>query len=192
MTAEHVKHWPGTLATGPKPRYGLQIVVIYEDSLPQEWGMQVSRRAIHLVGPRSVHTVCWSVADLAGSAAMEAATEAAIAADILVITVSGAGALPPNVDRWIDSWLPCRLERAGALVAVIGVPQQSNAFPARIRDYLRDVASLAHLDFMPHERGLPLAHPGYWDAGIVKGAQTSPQVLSPLLDPSHTARSRAA
>ena len=192
MTAEYVNNRAGMPAAGPKPGYGLQIVVIHEDSLPQAWAMQVSRRAIYLVGARSVHTARWSVAELDDSAAMEAATEAAIAADILVIAVSGAAALPPNIDRWIDSWLPCRLERSGALVAVIGVPQGPSAFPARIRDYLRDVASLAHLDFMPQERKLSLEHSLYQREGIVQGAQTSPQLLTPLLDRRHTVRSHAA
>jgi hypothetical protein len=176
MTAKYVYNRAGMPAAGPEPGYGLQIVVIHEDSLPQEWAMQVSRRAIHLVGPRSVRTARWSVATLEDAVAMEAATEAAIIADILVISVSGAGALPPCIDRWIDAWLPRRLERVGALVAVIGVPQQSSAFPARIRNYLRDVASLAHLDFMPHERRLPMEHPGYWGGGNVKPAQASPHV----------------
>jgi hypothetical protein len=178
--------WIGMPAPTPEKHYGLQIAVIREDRLPQGWAAQVSRRAIRLVGPRSVRTACWSFQTLDDSMAMEAATEAAIAADILVIAVSGVGPLPTNIDRWIDSWLPRRLDRPGALVAIIGVPQQPSAFPVRVREYLRDVASLAHMDFLLQERSLPLGHPH--SLGEVTA---DPQRISQL-DGWHVITSRAA
>jgi hypothetical protein len=163
---------------GPERRYLLRIAGVHEDSLPREWSTQVARRAIQVVGPRCVHAVCWPVGALRHPGAMQVATEAAIEADLLVVSVCGAKELSPNFNRWIDSWLPCRLQQTGALVAVIGVPQQPNAFPARIREYLHDVARLAHMDFLPQERGLPLEYPSVSGEAIARGARGNAAVLS--------------
>ena len=158
MTPQYLHNRAGLEAAALEPYGGLQIAVIHEDALPLKWASQVTRRAIQLLGSRLVRTARWSVETLGDPIAMGAAIEAAVTADILVVVVSGDRALPPNVDRWIDAWLPRRLDRAGALVALIGTPRQPNAFSTRIREYLRDVASLAHLDLLTQEPSLPCAH----------------------------------
>jgi hypothetical protein len=190
MTPHYLHNQAGMDAAAPEPYSGLHIAVIHEDALPLEWAGQVTRRAIQLLGSRLVRTARWSVETLADPIAMEVATEAAVAADILVVVVSGDRALPPTVDRWIDAWLPRRRDRVGALVAVIGAPQQPSAFSARIREYLRDVATLAHLDFLTQERSLPWAHSYFSGAAMPRAVQISERVQSP--NELHAARSGAA
>jgi hypothetical protein len=166
----------------------LKIAAIHEDCLPREWTTQVSRCAIRLVGPRCVRAARWTIEALDEPGALEIATEAAIEADILVVSVCADAELPVNLHRWIDSWLPCRLQRCGVLVAVIGLSPQRCAFPARIREYLRDVASLAHLDFLPQERSLPLENPRFPGKAVAKGAQARAQVFSQVLHTSQGLR----
>jgi len=161
--------------------YVLNIAAIHEDSLPREWSTRVSHRAIQLVGPRCVRTARWTVGALHEPGALKDAILAAIEADILVVSVSAAGEMPLDVNRWIDLWLPRRAQRAGALVAVIGVPQQASAASARIRDYLRDVASLARLDFLLQEQRLPGELAGRWYGDIPERARASTPVLNPVL-----------
>ncbi len=179
-------------AATTQPGYGLRIAAIHQDSLPQEWATRVFRRAIQLVGPRSVHTACWSAETLHDPLALEAAIEAAVLADVLVIAVSGDEALPASIDRWIDSWLPRRLDRVGALVAIIGLPSQASNFTGRIRDYLRDVATLAHLDFLLHERMLPLGYPRPTGEAVPSGVPALPHAFTQPLHQYHFPGARAA
>ena len=174
MTARLLNYGEGPQAAGPERGYVLKIAVIRQESLPREWTTQVSRHAIHLVGPRSVRTASWGLEELREPAALHAATEAAIGADILIVAVNGAGGLPSAVNDWIDSWLPHRLQREGALVAVIGVHRPATALAMRTRAYLHNVAAAAQLDFLSQERRLPAARSGLW--GKAPGIQLGPRL----------------
>ena len=189
MTPEYLHNRATMEAAAPEPYCGLQIAVVHDNGLPPEWASQVTRRAIQLLSSRCVRIAQWSVKTLGNPIAMEAATGTAIAADILVVVVSGDRALPPNVDRWIDAWLPRRLHRTGALVAIIGAPQPPSAFSTRIREYLRDVATLAHMDFLTQEPNLPGTRSYFGDGDFPQAAQTPARVELP--NGVHTSRSHA-
>ncbi len=167
--------------------YALKIVAIHEDSLPWEWTTQVNLRAARLLGPDSVHLVHYTVTALNEPTNRQGAHAAAIEADILVVSVCAARELPLNVHLWIDSWLPHRRRRPGALVAILGLPHQPNRFPARIRKYLHDVARLAHLDFLPQERRLPTAGLGFAGVSTLTGSQR--YAGNPACPPSSSAPS---
>jgi hypothetical protein len=160
-------------------RYVLRFAAVHEDCLPWEWTAQVYQRAVQLVGQRCVHVDCWTVDALSQPPVLQSATAAAIEADILSLAVCATREFPLNLYRWLDSWLPDRPHRTGALVAILGVPQQHSDFPARIREYLRDVARLAHLDFLSRERRLPKE---YSDSAV-ESATNDLQEISPLLNP---------
>jgi hypothetical protein len=85
------------------------------------------------------------------------AVQAAAEADVLVISVRDAGDWPASLYVWIDSWLPKRAGRGGALVALIGVPGRPDSQSGRAHQYLATVAREAGLDFLPRERKLPSA-----------------------------------
>ena len=139
--------------------YSLKIAAIHDDCLPWQWTTEVYLRPLPLVGPDCVQIARWTVEALKQLGDRLNATEAAIKADILILTISAARELPLNLHWWIDSWLPYRPQRPGLLMAILGVPPQPSRLPARIREYLHDVARLGHLDFLPHERTLPLGYP---------------------------------
>ncbi len=174
-TCEVAAPAPDTQADGS---YALQVVAIHEDFLPWEWTTQVYSLAMQVVGPPSVQIACWTVGALAQPGERQAANAAAANADILIVSVCAARELPLNVHLWIDSWLPCRLQRTGALVPVLGVPPQPSPFPARVREYLHDVATLAHLDFLPHERTLPEASSRFADEATAEADQRVQHVLN--------------
>ena len=140
---------------GAEHGYLLHVVGIRDDSLPSDWTARVSERAVHLLGPRHVRSDHWTIGALRDSLAFQRATEAATEADILVLAVRATGELPLTLTRWIDLWLPYRRERPGALVTVLGGPPPPNAYPCRIRSYLQDVARIARMDFLAHQRTLP-------------------------------------
>jgi hypothetical protein len=51
--------------------------------------------------------------------------------------------------------MPRRAGRAGALVALLGVPARPDALSWRAHEYLEAIARQAGLDFLPRERKLP-------------------------------------
>ena len=63
--------------------------------------------------------------------------------------------VPADLDLWFEAWLPRRAGRAGALVALIGVPPQPDIQSGRAHAYLETVARHAGLDYLPRERKLP-------------------------------------
>jgi hypothetical protein len=164
--------------TWAENRYVLKFAAIHADCLPWEWTTHLYRRAVRLVGQHAVHIDCWTVEALNQPPALQHAVEAAIEADILVVAVCASRELPLNLYRWLDSWLPNRPHRTGALAAILGVPPQPSEYPARIREYLHDVARLADLDFLPQERPLPLENSGVAGESIAEGPQGIMPVVS--------------
>jgi len=158
-------------------RYVLRLAAIHEDCLPWEWTIQVYQRAVELVGQHCVHIDYWTVEALGQPQVLQEATYAAIEADILSLVVRAAPELPLNLYRWLDSWLPSRPHRAGALIAMLGVPHEPSEFPGRIRECLRNVARLAHLDFLPRERRFPRQHFSIPAASATKGVQEVSHLL---------------
>jgi hypothetical protein len=69
----------------------------------------------------------WNLGNLSSAFVFADAVRAAAEADVLVISVRDAGDLPLLLHAWIDGWMPRRGGRAGALVALIGVPTGPNA-----------------------------------------------------------------
>jgi hypothetical protein len=172
-TARFLDSSASAQSAGPERGFVLKIAAIHQEPLPQEWATQVSQRAIRLLGPSGVSVARWTVGALRDPGVLRDAAEAAIEADMLVVSVCAAAELPLDLNRWIDSWLPYRRRQDGALVAVIGVPQAPSAYPRRIRGYLHDVAGLAHLSFLSQERRLP------WEFLAFRGS-TFGRVPSPL------------
>jgi hypothetical protein len=142
-----------------KSEYVLNIAGVHQDAVTREWATQVASHAIQLVGERSVRSTWWEIGGLSDPRAFWDAVQAATTADILIVSVRGTKALPLDLYEWIEAWLPLRLQLAGALVALIGVPEQPSADSFRIGGFLRDVARRGQLEFLSQHQELPLALP---------------------------------
>ena len=76
-------------------------------------------------------------------------------ADVIVVSVYAADALPLEVYAWINAWLPRRNSRMGVLKALIGVAETQDSKSVHTREYFQDVARQGELDFLPQERLRP-------------------------------------
>jgi hypothetical protein len=133
----------------------LSVVVIYHDSLTRYWAADLWGRVGKLIDSGGISRKSWKLSELADSFVYADAVRAAAVADMLVISVRDAGDMPLLLPTWVDDWLPLRAGRAGALVALIGVPARPDAQAGRIHTYLEAIARQAGLDFLPRERRLP-------------------------------------
>jgi hypothetical protein len=133
----------------------LNVVVVYQDSLTRHWATALWDRLGQLIDTGGICRKSWKLSGLTNAGAFARAVQAAVLADVLVISVRDAGELPMLLHVWADAWLPQRAGRAGALVALIGVPSTPDVLAGRAHEYLEDIARRAGLDFLPRERMLP-------------------------------------
>ena len=133
----------------------LKVATVYQDPLTRHWATELWDRVGQLVGQGSICHQSWKISDLTDPCVFMDAVGAAAEADVLVVSVRDAGEVPISLYVWADAWVPSRVGRAGALVALIGVPPQPNAQSGRAHKYLETVARKAGLDFLPRERKLP-------------------------------------
>ena len=136
--------------TGLKGRHRLS------RSLTRHWATELWDRVGQLIGSGDICHQSWKISDLTGGPRLSRTQcRRQREADVLVCR----SATPENchcyLHVWIDAWLPRRAGRAGALVALIGVPPQPDAQSGRAYHYLEAVARRAGLDFLPRERKLP-------------------------------------
>lgn len=144
----------------------LNVAMVYQDPLTRYWAAEFWDRVGELISHHSVGRQSWRIEELKDPRVFAEAGQAAAEADVLVISVRDAGEWPASLHVWIQSWLPRRAGRVGALVALIGVPGRPDGQSGRAHQYLARVAHEAGLDFLPRERKLPDVAPV--SSGLVK------------------------
>jgi hypothetical protein len=135
--------------------YTLNIAGVYQDSVIRDWAIQSCRQATQLAGGERVQNTWYNTNSLSDPGILLNAVRAAIAADVIVISVYAADELPLDLYVWIEAWLPRRLSRRGALAALVGVAEPLDSQSVRTLEYLQAVARKAQLDFIPQQRERP-------------------------------------
>jgi len=160
--------------------YTLNIAGIYQDSVTRDWDMQSCHRATQLAGGERVQNTWYNTNSLSDPGILLNAVRAAVAADVIVISVYAADELPLDLYVWIDAWLPRRLSRRGALAALVGVAQPLDSPSVRTLEYLQALARKAQLDFIPQQRERPAASVVSSMDLITEPASTAAQSLQEL------------
>jgi hypothetical protein len=133
----------------------LSVATVYQDGLTRGWATEMWDRVVEVIGYEGIRFQSWMISELTDPGCLAVAVQAAAEADVLVVSVRDAADWPRQLDKWAEGWLPGRGRRAGALVALIGVPSQPDPQAGRAHAYLETVALRAGLDFLPRERKLP-------------------------------------
>jgi hypothetical protein len=160
--------------------YTLNIAGIYQDSVTRDWAMQSCHRATQLAGGERVQNTWYNTNSLSDPGILLNAVRAAVAADVIVISVYAADELPLDLYVWIEAWLPRRLSRRGALAALVGVAQPLDSPSVRTLEYLQALARKAQLDFIPQQRERPAASVVSSMDLITEPASTAAQSLQEL------------
>ena len=132
--------------------YTLNIAGVYQDSVTRDWAMQSCRRATQLAGEERFQNNWYDANSLSDHGILLDAVQAALVADVIVVSVYAADELPLDLYVWVQTWLPRRPSRIGALTALIGVAEPLDFQFARTLEYLQAVARKAQLDFIPQQR----------------------------------------
>jgi hypothetical protein len=154
------------------------IAVVYQDKLTRIWAKQMCRPVMHWAAEERIQQTWQDVNSLSDPGILLEAVRAALAADVIVVSIHAADELPLDFYAWIDVWLPRRRSRAGALAALIGVAEPLDSRSVRTREYLQAVARRCNLDFIPQERRRPEGPTlGPGDSGQVLPHSATPGAL---------------
>ena len=88
----------------------------------------------------------WPLTELRLPQLRAIAAEEAARADMVIVSVHHAEALPAELTNWIEQWVHHKHKRVRVLLALFDPIQQGVC--ATIRAYLADIAQQAHIDFL--------------------------------------------
>jgi hypothetical protein len=118
---------------------------------------------------------------LAHSENLNNAVEAAIRADVIIVSINAASEPARPLCTWIDAWLPHRPHQSGALVVLIG--GETGLPISGVEIYLKSVAQRSGLDYLPR-RHTPMALPRSAQvADASNDDHTTASILKTILDP---------
>lgn len=142
-----------------EPPCGRNIAVVYQDPFTLDWAMRECQRVTRLSGDLSARSSWWKVRYLRSPELLCDAVQAARTADVIMVSVRAFEVPPPVLQEWTEAWLACRPQHAGALIALIGVPQPARRQSSYTQEYWRAAAGRGRLDYVAHERPLPVERP---------------------------------
>jgi hypothetical protein len=137
-----------------RPDAAINLTIIYEDPLTQEWAGQVYDQVTEFIDREQVANNSWRVCDLAASQVLPDAVCAAAQADVIILSIHDGDELALNLQAWVEAWLPRRDLPVGALITLICVAEDSKASSLRARKQLEAVARRARMDLLLEERWL--------------------------------------
>lgn len=137
------------------PKAGaLNVAFIYEDAQTREWAREAYERVSKLAAKQGVRPTWWSLQNLGEPGVLAAAVSTAMRADVIVVAARAGEGMPLAFYAWINSWLPNRFHSGGVLAALLGKAERSSARPARVGEYLREVARQGRMSFLLESRKL--------------------------------------
>lgn len=134
-------------APAPLDSYALKLAVVHEGAEAAGWAARVIDRAVAIVGEKSVHIGCWTAEELSDPALLSRAIRDAAAADLLMVALPAAEALPGGLYAWLIASV-ARRSQPGLLVALLGVAPRHSAVASRLRLWLRGLARSSRLEFL--------------------------------------------
>jgi hypothetical protein len=139
--------------------YALTLTLLYQDAQTRKWAREVHERVASLAGTEAIRATWWKMSNLSEPGVLAGAVSTAMQADVIVVSVNANEGLPLPFYVWVNAWLPHRLQVTGALVALLGMPQQTSPQCIIVREHLRAVAKQSRMDFLLDERKLVVESP---------------------------------
>ena len=161
------------------------VVVVYEDTLTRDRAMSVCDELVQQFWAEvEFEFSWWRETYLADSNIASEAACVATNADLIIFSTHAEGELSATTAAWIETWLDKRGTREGALIGLIGTPEDPSAGTALKHDYLRRVAQRGGLDYLSSI--LPITQRELGDSieSIHHRAEQTTSVLDQILNQS--------
>jgi hypothetical protein len=134
------------------PDYALNLALFYHDQATRAWAMELCARVSQIAGEAAVRPTWWSIPSISNPTRLTGAVSAAAYADAVVIAMRATTEMPLAVYVWAEAWLDRCHRDAGALIALMGLPQNADGQPPHVEDFLAGVARQAGLEFLVQRR----------------------------------------
>jgi hypothetical protein len=173
---------------GPLMPEVFSVVVLYEDRETRDRVLDVSRHMEAQMGDEiELKFLWWRFDFLENPRLAEQAAQAAILADMLLVSASPGRGLPVTFTQWVETWLPRRGYRESVLVALID-PEHDSANDTA-SEYLRGIALRARMDFLAKPLLFASTTAEELQDSLLQGSETRTPVLPAILrqtrPPSH-------
>lgn len=141
-----------------EPKFPFDLVVAYEDTQTRNRALQLyDRLAQQLLDDYDFQCSWWKFGHLANPALRLDATEAAMDANMIILSLHARPQLAPAHRAWIEDWTGRRPHRKSALVAMISGGAADSRGVEVMMSSLLGLARRAGMDFFPHS--LPVHEP---------------------------------
>src|SRR5882757_10913014 len=154
LTSESINQLEKLLAISATDGSPLNVALIYEDAQTREWAREAYERVTKSAAEEGVRPTWWNLNNLGDPGVLAAAVSTAMRADVIVLAARAGEGMPLAFYTWINAWLPNRFYSGGVLAALLGKTQRSSARPARVGEYLREVARQGRMSFLLETRKL--------------------------------------
>ena len=129
------------------------MVVLYEDVATRDAAVELCDTLTAKFGADlEFEFTWWGFRYLADDEIAKQAAGAALAADLILVSVRQAEDLPLEVKAWFERWLSDRQPAEGALVVLESSPAEVRGYAMR-DPYLQLVALRARMDYLPLREG---------------------------------------
>ena len=135
--------------------YALNVMTVHENALTLSWAQELHGHVIRMVGAKGLVNSSWRLADLGSPHVWPAAVQAALGADVILVSLQAREEVPLKLWFWCTVWVSRRLRRPGLLLGLIGLPEQAADPPSPTPGYLQAVAHKAGLDYLQREHRSP-------------------------------------
>jgi len=134
----------------------LKVTIVYEGQSGLARANELwFKLAARFDGEIQIATDTWNFALLRGPRLRELAARAAIAANIIIVSASGASPLPAHIRNWIDAWLPLKRGRNDAFAVLLEEkPADSNELVPELREAAEEEG---HMEFFCNSPEVPFA-----------------------------------
>lgn len=166
-----------TSPSGWEPKFPFDLLVAYEDKETRNRALHLyDHLAQQLLDDYDFQCSWWKLDHLVNPALRQEASEAAMEANMVILSLRAGSRLDHEQQQWIEEWTGRRPHRKSAFVVMIAGTDAPERDAAALMISLRNLARRAGMDFFPH--GFSLHPPG------AKLNLPTPGELAPRFAPS--------
>ena len=141
------------------PKFPFDLVVAYEDADTRNHALLLyDRLAQQLLDDYDFQCSWWKFDHLANPILQQEATDSAVDANMVILSIHAHQELPPIQKAWLDDWTARRQHHKAALVVMIADTTQPERDAAPVLAYLRNAARIGGMDFFLHGFELPMVN----------------------------------
>lgn len=138
------------------PKFPFDLVVAYDDTETRQCAMHLyDSIAQQLIDDYDFQCSWWKFEHLANPILQQEAADAAVDANMVILSLRPHRELPAVHKAWLDDWVIRRTHRKAALVVMVGDSTDPERDAHQSLVHLRNLARIGRMDFFLHGFELP-------------------------------------